>query len=487
MERGDVAAFVEKVARTARSYRMLEAPRVLTAVSGGADSLALLHALHRLAPSFGYELSAVHVDHRLRRGSGTDAAFVARVCSDLSVPFHVFRLRSEDLIGGLGPEAGARQARYRCFERALEEVGGGVVATGHTSDDQAETVMLHLLRGGGLDGLAGIPPVRAPFVRPLIDLSRADTVGFCAALGLVPRRDPTNADPRYLRNFLRSRVLPVLEAERPGAIDRLARVAALAREDLEVLDALAAKAFEEAAGRGAETSKKRRRDLGVDMRGETGGGREVRLAVEFLAALPLATRRRVVRLGLRTIRGSLEGIGSTHVEAVLALLASASPSAETHLPGALLARRSYGLLILAFDPGAARFIPPIRLAVPGSTDLVDAGLRVDAWFAKGRPRKFIADGRHAALDAGRLEGELEVRGWRTGDRYRPLGMSGTKKVSDLLSDAKVPRADRVGVPVVTAAGRIVWVVGFPPADDCRVEPNTTKTLWLAVGSIEEEA
>ena len=252
---------------------------VAVAVSGGADSLALLHVLRALAGPRGWRLAVVTVDHGLRPGSAADAAFVADHAKALGLPVLVRTLTPDDLKPHrrAGPEGAARAARYEALWPAADELGCRWLATGHTLDDQAETVLLQLLRGTGPDGLAGMAVCSGRLLRPLLGARRAETRACCAALGLDWREDPTNADESPLRNRVRQRLLPLLEELRPGATQALARTAALAGDERDWLDPLVA----EALATTTRASGAARPDPAV------------------LAGLPLALARRVVRAAAR--------------------------------------------------------------------------------------------------------------------------------------------------------------------------------------------
>jgi tRNA(Ile)-lysidine synthase len=289
--------------------------RVLVAVSGGPDSLCLLHSLVRLRRLLKIDPLCFHFDHRLRQGSERDAAYVRGQAKRLNVLFYL-RAATSAPMRGESVEAWAHIARYQALTEVLEEVEGGVAAVGHTADDQAETVLLALLRGGGLEAISGMKPVNGPIVRPLLETSRQETGAFCKALGLRPRRDPMNEDPAFMRVAIRKRVIPQLEV----ALGRnlrvtLARTAALLRQDAEFLDHLAGAA---------------RLDV---VAGEEAG--VVLLRAERLRELATAVAGRIVRAALLDLGAFPEG---GHVDAVIAL-ASARPGRSIDLPGGLIARR----------------------------------------------------------------------------------------------------------------------------------------------------
>jgi tRNA(Ile)-lysidine synthase len=272
--------------RAARALAGAGVPRdgdgVAAAVSGGADSVALLHALRTLAGPRGWRLGVLTVDHGLRPASAADAAFVADEAARLGLPVRVLRLAPEALDAGraAGPEGAARQARYAALLAAADEDGWGWVATGHTLDDQAETVLLQLLRGTGPDGLAGMAVRSGRVLRPLLGVRRAATRACCVAVGAGWREDASNQDQRFLRNAVRGRVLPLLEELRPGATATLARAAELARDDRAWTEGLAAGTLGSLTRQAAEDAT---------------GPRPVELPCDALVGLPVALARRVVR------------------------------------------------------------------------------------------------------------------------------------------------------------------------------------------------
>ena len=311
---------------------------VAVAVSGGADSLALLHALRVLAGPRRWRLVVLTVDHGLRPGSAADAAFVADHAKSLGLPGRVLTLTSRDLSAhqAAGPEGAARAARYGALWPAADELGCRWLATGHTLDDQAETVLLQLLRGTGPDGLAGMPVRSGRLLRPLLAVRRSETRACCTATGLAWREDPTNATDGPLRNRVRHHLLPLLEQLRPGAAGTLARTAILAADDRTWLDPLVARAVDNAAQR---ISPPATLPEGAPQTGGEGGARPdgsgVALDPATLAELPVALARRVVRAA--AVRAGLETPDAAATDRVLAL-ARAADGARTRWPGGVAVR-----------------------------------------------------------------------------------------------------------------------------------------------------
>ncbi len=421
---------------------------VVVAVSGGPDSLALLHLLVRLSRELRLSLHVAHFDHRLREDSEKDAAFVEREARRLALPATVRAADATDTPPGQSPEEAARERRYRFLDEVADATGASHIATGHTLDDQAETVLMRVLAGTGVHGLGGIPPIRGRIVRPLIDVRRGETEEFCRALRLRPRRDPTNADPAFLRNALRNELVPVvLERFNVRAPESLARLADLARDDDALLDELAASAIAPEV--------------------EEGG---VRLDVASLLALHPALQRRVVR--------RLVQLDADHVERVLRLARTGTSGDQIDLPSRLNARLEYGSL--AFERATPRPEPasPVALAVPGVTDLPAWSMRLRTWIETREPSAWPDGKNTCVLDGASTHPPLVVRRPRPGDRFRPLGMSRAKKLGDFFTDQKVPRAERARSALVTSGGEIVWVVGHRPGDRVKVTTRTREFLWI---------
>ena len=325
-----VARVLERVTATLRDHAMVTpGETVLVAVSGGPDSLCLLHALVDLRRLFRLELGVFHFDHRLRRGSDEDAAYVERVASRLGLP--CFAAAAEmSPPPGASVEDWARQARYAAFALAMRAAGATRGATGHTRDDQAESVLIGLFRGGGLPSVAGIDPVAGPFIRPLIATSREEVEAFCRAKRLRPRVDPTNADTRLLRNAVRRKVLPALERATGRDLRvPLARTAGILRRDAEELDRQATEAAQ-----------------GLVEDDPDG----VRVAAEGLAALPAAIGSRVARAALLRCRIAPT---SEDVDAILDL-ARGRPGRRRDLTGGAAARREPGYLSIVRPPAGGR-------------------------------------------------------------------------------------------------------------------------------------
>jgi tRNA(Ile)-lysidine synthase len=430
---------------------------LLVAVSGGPDSTALLAGLAEVAPARRLRLTAVYIDHGLRGAEGpAEAAAVGTLAARLGAGFVT---RSVAVGAGPGLEARARWARYRAVAALASEVGAGWIVTGHTRDDQVETMLLRLLRGAGRGGLAGMRPVRGRLFRPLLAATRADVRRFLAERGLSFAVDRSNADLRLVRNRVRRLIVPLLETElNPRLGPSLAALARRLRDEDDLLAALA---------------RERGRVL------LAGDALRVDVARE-----PPALARRIIRAWLE--KGVRRSPSAEHIERVLALAGGAGHG-PVSLPGPGRVLREGHLLVRRPGRAAAARSFSLRIA-PGEVVSHPAG----AWrlvLSPARPRREgetrAADATHALFDADALPSTLVVRSPAPGDRLRLLG-GGTRKLQDVLVDAKVPRETRPDVPVLASETDILWVAGHARGRGAAIGPATAVVVegLLERGGVE---
>ena len=434
----------DAVRRTAQRYG-IDLRRPLALVSGGPDSVALLRATIFL----GGEPAVLHVDHGLRgEQSREDADFVRGLCGRLNVACEVRRLQ---LDGSSNLQERARDERYGLAEEVADRLGLQSIATGHTADDVAETVLMNLARGSGLRGLAGIPPVRGRVQRPLIEVTRQEVLEYLEGLDQPYRTDPTNLTGKYARNRVRLEVLPVLQDLYPAAARNIARAASLAREDFEALEDLASTA--------------------LDDRGD-----EIVLPLDALLGLRPALRRYAVRLAYATLDPGAPPLNSNLVEAVLEL-PGGEGTRTLDLPGGVVAAgRSTEL---AFYWRSSRLVEHRCKGIRAGQTMVFGRWRVSAGEAARYDPEDAARGEVAYLDGGK--GPYTVRMAQEGDLIRPLGLGGTKKVLRAMMDRKVPSDLRRSMPVVVdGRGEVAWIFGGELGEGFKVEETTQKILRLEV-------
>ena len=454
---------------------------LVVAVSGGPDSTALLLALSEMQSSLGLRLHVAHMDHGLRADSVDDACFVGRLARELGHPCTVERadVAAYRRKRRLSPEAAAREVRYAFLARVARQAVADAVAVAHTLDDQAETVLLHLVRGGGLAGLRGMSARRTyrgpggpvSLVRPLLDAGREETADFCRSRGVTPRQDPTNLLTSIPRNHIRLNVLPELARLNPqvgAALARLARTAAL---DVDYMEGQVDGVWRQAVR-------------------ESDGG--LLLDCGALNAQHRAVVQHLLRRAYATVRGSEADLEQVHVEEMARMLPGPA-GRKTALPGGLTLEVGPNEVWLSAGRPYPCPLPSLEgeHALPAVGEGTIGGWRVCA-REEDSPAALDGGPFNAYLDRDVLGGALAVRTRRRGDRFQPLGVGAsgngrsetTSKLQDFLVDQRVPRSWRDQVPLVVSPRGIAWVVGWRIAHWARVTPQTRRALRLEFTPVE---
>ena len=435
-----------------RGEKMLpRGSRVLCAVSGGADSVCLLAALYCLREKLGVELSAAHYNHNLRgEESRRDEAFVRELVEN-RFPGVALYVGGGDVAKaarerGAGLEETARALRYAFLEETATAAGCDKIATAHTADDNAETVLLHLARGTGMQGLTGIAPVRGELIRPLLTTTRAEVEAFLKENHLPHVEDSTNSDDTYARNRVRHHVVPVLDGLYPGFARRLTENASSLREDGAYLNAQAEK-----LAAGAEPCA---------------DGLAISVSVLTDAPRPIALR--AVRRLFSDLRGGDDTCSAAHLESVLKLCAAQSPSGEVHLPGGIVARREYERLVLGTEE-EHRCFEPVRLAMPGVTRAGQWTIVCEGGTYLGEPFDPLA-----CWVSIKNDDSIVVRLRQTGDTLKLPGRPG-KTLKKWMVEEKIPRRDREQLPVLVVEDRVCAVARLGP--DAEFLPQVGEWAW----------
>ena len=463
----DRADLLVAMRSTIHRYLMMDrGDKILVAVSGGPDSVALLHALLSLQSDLEISLHVAHLNHSMRgEASDEDAAYVGRLAAELKLEFTSERIDVPEIRKALrlSEEEAARVVRYDFLERTAEAVKANRIAVGHNADDQVETVLFNFLRGTGVDGLSGMPPVRGKIVRPLIEIRRAEIEKYLEEHGLSPRIDLTNLQAKYTRNRIRLELLPEIRQYNSEVDSAILRLSELAREDSAYLNRQAEEAFDRLVKKRDDNS------LSLDVSG--------------LQLLALALRRRLIRLAARTVRGEIADIGLGHVDELLRLL-DAGRDFRYELPGGVFVVRERADLSFSSCPEVEVAITYSReLPIPGKAVISEIEARIESEISHGmtdsiRPRGSA----EVVLDRERIVGTVRVRNWLPGDRVQPLGMSGHKKVQDIFVDAKIPRAVRHRIPLVVDDQSILWIPCLAISEKAKTTPTTREFLILRVGN-----
>jgi tRNA(Ile)-lysidine synthase len=461
-------ALLHRIVKTIRTRDLFKpGQHLLVALSGGPDSVALVSLLHRLRTPWRLTLSAVHGNYGLRGCESVgDQEFVEALCMRLEIPLYTTRLDVKTRARGTSLQAAARDLRYGAMTDIAQRCGADRIAVGHSADDQAETVLLWMLRGAGFSGLSGMPACRAGLiVRPLYETRRSEILTYLQHEGLSFRRDSSNDKPVYLRNRVRQEIIPALQGVVPSAVKALCRLADICREDDRYLDEQVAVLC---AGR-------------IDQLPD--GGQEIDRS--FLRKMPLAVRRRVVRSMLQQVSSLDRSPSLGTVERILQ--AVEKKDRVSVISGPLAHVTVENDLVRFLSPTAgnqphdrrSQAVPTV-LPVPGTVTWAATGQRI---HAQPSERNDIHETAHAknrtVVDADLISGPLVVRAWQPGDRFCPFGMNGrSKKLQNFFTDLKLSGGDRTRVPVVAAPEGIVWVVGYRQDDRWSVTGTTERCLVI---------
>lgn len=445
-------------------------------VSGGADSLCLLHLLH----TAGWRVFIFHLNHSIRAEAGHDARFVAEYCKNLGVPYSIQTadVPAEAERSHLSIEEAARVVRYRLMFGYAREIGAKALLTAHHAGDQAETILMHFIRGTGLDGLRGMRPVAylpeydqtIPLIRPLLDVTRSEIETYCAENQIRYVTDASNSDPTYFRNWLRNELIPQIEGHNPRFQSNLGQMGEILAGDAELCDELSRQAF---------TSCLRERQPGALMFDRNGWG-----------GYPIALQRRLARLAIGELRPYFRDIDFEMVERMRGFFTF--PPDTRHLDlGAGCELDFLGeqvCLHIAFVEPPVSGYPQLEREMEGiGNGTVDMAARWRLTVKADSPVEPAWQSAHvyeAWLDQERLALPLTIRTRRPGDRMRPLGMGGhTSKVADLLINHKIPSAARRQYPLVCdAAGEVVWLPGICVSQAAAISLHTTRCVHLTVSN-----
>jgi len=473
--------------------------RLLVAVSGGPDSVCLLHILAKLQEELGTRLYVAHLNHQLRGAeSEADAQYVSDLARHLDIPATI---EQRDVKGyqartHISLEEAAREVRYTFLAQAARSMGADRVAVGHTIDDHIETILMHLIRGTGTRGLRGLQPYAEwksktdslTIIRPLLQVSREETAGYCHRHDLKPRIDASNLSLSPLRNRIRHQLLPLLRSYNPRVDEALLRTARIASDDLAFLDKEIARVWDEIAQERENT---------------------IILDKEKFGQLPSALKRHLLRASIEKLLGNIMDIETRHIEQIMAALTKPAGK-RLSLPGGLIFSIDYDKYLLGQDPATLSPLPTLSdefpLKVPGETSLPDWHIEAtiidrEQMAEKGKPERALAPSEittplpldkgkgtkgmglmnnlfTAYFDLDKTGERLIVRSRQPGDRFQPLGMSQPKKLNEFMIDAKIPQTWRQRIPIICSPEHILWVVGWRIDDRVKVTDNTKQILCL---------
>ena len=442
---------LEQVRRTIEEYHMAKGGRLIVGLSGGADSVCLLHVLRQLVPRYGWDLQAVHIHHGLRgEEADRDAAFAMGFAQSLGVPCQVvsFDVAAEARKQGRSTEEMGRILRYETFAKLAGE--NGQIAVAHHANDQAETLLMRLCRGTGLLGLTGMAPVRGNIIRPLLFCSRKEIEAYCKENRLMYQEDSTNKDTAYTRNKIRHEALPLLEEVHSGSTAHLAETAALLAADSDFLEQAAKAAYEETK-------------LNEN---------PVKLSCEKLFALHRALRMRVLRYAMADTLGSSNNISHVHLQDVESLLAKQSGTSVKTAGGLVVYRQIFG----REEKKQAGF----SYDIPLGTDVFvqEAELLVESGVFSGKREEIPLDGCTNVFDYDKITQDLCCRTRKAGDQITLPG--GTKKLKSFFIDEKIPADVRGSIPLIACGRDIVWIYGGRTSAKFAPDAQTTQYVRIRI-------
>ncbi|MEA3279165.1 MAG: tRNA lysidine(34) synthetase TilS [Thermodesulfobacteriota bacterium] len=475
---------LHNVEQTIKKHRMFQqGDSVLVCVSGGSDSVALLHILHKLTPKFSLRLGVAHLNHGLRqKDSDYDAEFVATLARNLDLPCYISKedVRTFQRRHKLSMEEAARRVRYAFYDRVAEKNRFNKIALGHNSNDNAELILMYLFRGSGPLGISGIPPVRntgnpgTKIVRPLIMVTKSETSCFLEEKGLKYVFDISNLDTKYLRNRIRHHLIPFLKKSyNPGIIKTLNRLASIIRVEEEWIEKIIEPVFKKTV---------------LDIKND-----KITLSIPIINKIHIAARRRIIRKAIAIIKGDLRRITFAHIDSIVTFIESKSICNCLDLPDRIRIERNRDVLFLSKEKKRLRdlnirsgktkevFFEYSILKPEGKSELIfvkEIGLhlkftRIDTDHP---PDTYCAGHNVAFFDMDTLSFPLVLRSFQSGDRFNPLGMNGSQKVKKFLINNKIPKPERFRYPILLSKEKIIWVIGLRIADFVKVKPSTKIVL-----------
>jgi tRNA(Ile)-lysidine synthase len=436
--------------------------RVLVALSGGPDSMALLYLLNALKDRFEIEIAAAHLDHAIRKVSAREREFCRQTCQTLKIQFYSKRVNIPSLARrrGLSLEEAGRETRYAYFESLAEKYGYTKIATGHTFDDTIETVLLNIARGCGLDGLVGIPRIRGRIIRPLLDLEKKELLKWLVARKIKYVRDRSNRSLIYARNRIRLRMLPELEKINPAARRNIARLSEIVSEELEYLSSRTVSAY-------------------MDALVESGKGK-IALDLGKLVGYDKSLKKKVLNEAFKNLSGDTGNLSSRVISRALSI-AEGESGKKAPLGRGFMIEKSQGRIAILKElsrPGRAKLRIPGRTEIPLHRGYIEARI-----IEKNEIENYDRNNLNVFLDLGEMK-NIAVRFWRKGDKIKPLGMNGHRRLSDIFIDSKIPEYERGRIPLVFSGGELAWIVGIMISDDFKVADNTKKVLNLRYANLD---
>ncbi len=455
---------IEKVKQTIIKYGLLKQnERVVVGLSGGPDSAALTVALAQIASSIGVKIIVAHFNHGLRgREANEDERSAGRLAKKLGLPFVSRKMENTAVPQGLSPEDFYRRQRYQFFDEVAKSNNAGKIALGHNLQDQAETVLLHLLRGSGLEGLKGIMPLRGgKYIRPLIEISREEIVSFLDEAGIAYRQDSSNESNLHLRNKIRRELLPYLKKEYNPKIDEaLAQMADILREENKFIRESVNSAFK-------TTCIKKQKN-------------KIILNIEYMCMLPLAIQRRLLKELLENFSSQKNGITFLHINSLSKLLHNLESGKKLSLPFGIEARREYENIILERTKEGKKQVDYLYpLEIPCTIYLAQRNLTIRLQLVKKSKIDFTVKNKDY-FDLDKIHFPLVLRNRREGDWFQPLGMAGRQKLKSFFINHKITQQKRREIMLLVDQQSVIWIENMHLNEQVKITPETKNVLELEI-------
>ena len=442
---------------------------IVLGVSGGPDSMALLYLLKNIQEKLNFNLFLAHINHGVRGEEALrDQNFVKRKAEELNLPFY---LKKADMIAygkerGISSEEAGREIRYGFFNEILTGLGGGKIAVAHNKNDQAETIIMRIIRGAGIDGLRGMDFISGNIIRPILNIDRLDIEDYIEKNQIETVLDKTNLQSIYTRNKIRLEVIPYLEENfNPNIIEGLWRLTRTANIDSNFLEKYSKNRYN-------LLLKKKAKDY-IILDGKEFENQDISI------------KQRILRRAILELNKNLQGIGEDHIRSVLELFHQGNTGKEVHLPNEILVRLDYKDLLIRKGGGNIQEDYEFKL-IEGTNDFKDQGFRIHVSVLDKDQLVDIKDSNSKYFDYDKIKGQLQVRNRRNGDRFRPLGMTGSKKLKDYFIDEKISRDLRDKIPLIMDDNNIIWIIGYRISDTYKVDKHTKRILRLEYYSYKKE-
>jgi tRNA(Ile)-lysidine synthase len=449
---------LETVWKNIKEYKLInENDNIVIGVSGGPDSMALLYSLLEIKEEMNFNIFIAHVNHGVRgEDARADQVFVENKCKALNL---IYYSREVDMDGyakehGISSEEAGRELRYEFFREILKKHGGGKIAVAHNKNDQAETLLLRILRGTGIDGLSGMDFASGDIIRPLLNVSREEIEEYIFKESIETVLDKTNLVPIYSRNRVRLELIPyMMKNFNPNIVDALWRLSRTSNTDSRFLENITMENY--------NLVVKKENNHSIILNGH------------LFNNLDICIRQRILRLAILKLEGSLQGLGEQNITSMIQLFQEFKTGKQLNLPRGILGRVSYNDLLIekSHTNGIESYDYELHI---GENKISDLGISIDLKIVRDIPKGYLKNIRYFDYDT--IKGNLRIRNRKAGDKFMPFGMDGTKKIKDYFIDKKIPKEEREKIPLLTDDENIIWILGYATSEYYKVTEFTSRIL-----------